>query len=80
MARIKGVTYEEATGDVRAAFDRQLASRGVVSNTTPIYALRPTILQGHMALAAGIDQSGLLEPGLRNLACLRTALINGCPF
>ena len=80
MARIQGVPYEEATGDVRAFYDRQLERRGVISNTAYVYALRPTILQGHSALAAGIEESGLLEPALRNLVCLRAALINGCPF
>jgi hypothetical protein len=47
---------------------------------TPIYALRPSIFRGHRALAAGVDESGLLSGELKNLASLRAALINGCPF
>ncbi|MEX2598066.1 MAG: hypothetical protein WD533_00245 [Dehalococcoidia bacterium] len=80
MPRIEGIPEEKATDDVLAIMARQKATRGAVSNTAPIYALRPTIMQGHQALAEGIEQSGLLEPGLRNLAALRAANINGCPF
>ena len=80
MARVKGVTLEEAEGEVRTFFQRQVSERGAVSNTAQVYALRPTILLGHAALAKSIEGSGLIEPELKNLACLRTALINGCPF
>lgn len=80
MPRIKGITLEEATGEVRETMERQIASRGAVLNTTPIFALRPSILKGHQALAAGIAESNLLEPALKDLACLRAATINGCPF
>jgi len=42
--------------------------------------LRPSIFRGHRALAAGIDESALLSGELKNLASLKAALINGCPF
>ena len=80
MARIPGVSISEATPDVRDIFERQTRAFGAPLNTTPIYALRPSILKGAGALAAGIQESGLLEGSLRSLATLRTALINGCPF
>lgn len=80
MARIRGVTKDEAPPEVQEIFRRQEELYGTVLNTTPITALRPTILQGAYALAEGIRASGLLEASLRYLVTYRTALINGCPF
>lgn len=80
MARIKGVTKDEASDDVKAIFQEQENRYGFTLNTAPIYALRPTIRLGVQALAKGIEQSGLIEPELRHLLCLKTASINGCPY
>jgi hypothetical protein len=80
MARIKGITKSEANEEVRAVFEEQERRYGFVSNTAKIYALRPTIQKGVQTLAAGIHASGLIEPELRHLVCVKTANINGCPF
>ncbi len=80
MARIKGVTEEEAPDEVRAVFQKQEQSYGSVLNTAPIYGLRPTIQRGVQALTEGIVASGLIEPQLRHLLCMKAASINGCPY
>jgi hypothetical protein len=80
MARIKGVSKDNAPGELRAMFEEQEKRYGVALNNAPIYALRPTIRKGVQALADGIDQSGLIEKDLRHLVCLKTAAINGCPY
>lgn len=80
MARIRGVTKEEATGETRAIFEEQEKRYGCVLNTARIYALRPTIYEGVQALSKGIQDSGLIEPELRHLVCVKTAGINGCPY
>ena len=80
MSRISGARKEDLPEDVRAVWEAQEASRGAPQPNTPVYALRPSIFRGHRALAAGIDESGLLSEELKNLAALRAAVINGCPF
>jgi len=80
MARIKGVAKSEANEAVRVVFEEQERRYGFVSNTAKIYALRPTIQQGVQALAQSILASGLIEPDLRHLVCVKAANINGCPF
>ena len=80
MPRIKGVSKDDAPGELRAMFEEQEKRYGVALNNAPIYALRPTIRKGIQALADGIDQSGLIERDLRHLVCLKTAAINGCPY
>jgi hypothetical protein len=80
MARVNGITEQEATQEVKALFQRQRELFGDALNTTPIFALRPTIMAGSTALAAGIDASGLIEPPLKYLVYTKTAWINRCPF
>ena len=80
MARVNVITEQEATQEVKALFQRQRELFGDVLNTTPIFALRPTIMAGSTALAAGIDASGLIEPPLKYLVYTKTAWINRCPF
>lgn len=80
MARIKGVTKSETNDEVRAIFEEQEKRYGSVLNTARVYALRPTIIKGVQALGKGIQDSGLIEPELRHLVCVKAASINGCPY
>ena len=80
MARIRGATKNEVPDDIRVIYEQQERDRGAPLPNTPVYALRPSIWRGHRALAAGIEESGLLDAQLRRLATLRAAFINGCPF
>jgi hypothetical protein len=80
MLRIKGVSKEEASEEVRKVFDEQEKRYGSVLNTAKVYALRPTIQQGVQALQAGIVASGLISAELRHLLCMKAASINGCPY
>ena len=80
MARIRGICKGDVTPEVLAVFERQETIYGNALNTLPIYALRPTILQGTNALVDGIEASGLIEDSLKELVSLKAALINGCPF
>ena len=80
MARINGITEDNADDDVREIIAAQKQRHGFVSNATQVSALRPTIQKGVQALAQGIQDSGLIAQDLRNLVCIRTAHINGCPY
>lgn len=80
MARIKGVTEDTANQAAREIFAEQKKRHGFVSNAAQVSAVRPTIQRGVQALAQGIQESGLIAQELRNLVCVRTAHINGCPY
>ena len=80
MARIKGIAESDANDDVRKIIDEQKKRRGFVSNAVQVSAVRPTIYNGVQALARGIQESGLIPQQLRNLVCVKTAHINGCPY
>lgn len=80
MLRIKGVTKDEVPDELKEIFREQEERYGAVLNTAPVYALRPTIYKGVQALGEGIRASGLIEPELRHLVCVKAASINGCPY
>jgi len=80
MARIKGITEADANDEVRPIIEAQKQRHGFISNAVQVSALRPTIYNGVQALAQGIQASGLIPQELRNLVCVRTAHINGCPY
>ena len=50
MLRIKGVSKDEASEEVRKIFEQQEKQYGSILNTAPVYGLRPTIQQGVQAL------------------------------
>ena len=80
MLRIKGVSKDEATAEVRKVFEDQEKQYGAILNTAGVYGLRPTIQKGVQALQAGILASGLIAGDLRHLLCMKAASINGCPY
>ena len=49
-------------------------------NTTPIFALRPTIMSGSTALDAGIDASGQIKPPLKYLVYTKNCLDQRLPL
>jgi hypothetical protein len=80
MLRIRGVTKEDASQEVRAVFEAQEKQHGSILNTAKVYGLRPTIQKGVQALQQGILASGLIPADLRHLLCMKAASINGCPY
>ena len=80
MARIKGISESDANDDLQKIIEDQKKRHGFVSNAVQVSAVRPTIYKGVQALAQGIQESGLIAQELRNLVCVRTAHINGCPY
>ena len=80
MARIKGITESDASDELRTIIEEQKQRHGFISNAVQVSAVRPTIYKGVQALAQGIQQSALIPQDLRNLVCVRTANINGCPY
>ena len=80
MLRINGVSKEDAPQEVQEVFAAQKKQYGAILNTAKVYGLRPTIQKGVQALQAGIVESGLINPELRHLLCMKAASINGCPY
>lgn len=80
MPRIRPITVEEATLEVRAAMERNLEAFGRVLPSTEVYGHSPSVQEGARALDAGITAAGRIAPQLRALMNVRVAAIVGCPF
>ncbi len=80
MPRVKPVEHPEGNPILEEIYARDRETLGDVLNTTKVYAHCPPILRAAKLLGKALEDSGLLEPQLRALVCVRVAQINGCPF
>ncbi len=80
MARIRPLTKDEASPELRPYFEAGERWLGQPQTSTGIQAYAPPILEASRALGGAPARSGLLPDELRALVCLRAALMVGCPF
>jgi hypothetical protein len=81
MPRIDGVDPIAGRDDfVRRVFDAQTKAWGAPLANHRLYARRSKIFRGVRGMWAGIDGSGLIDPGIRALINRRVAAFIGCEF
>jgi alkylhydroperoxidase family enzyme len=80
MPRVREIEDDGGDPILKDIFGKEHERFGYVLNPTKVLAHTPGILKAAKQLAAAIEKSGLLPPGLLPLVYLRVALINGCPF
>ncbi len=78
--RVSKVDPERTERRVRAVLEAQARRWGAPLLNHLLYARRPSIFGGVRAMWAGLDASGLLDPGLVALVNRRVAALNGCVF
>lgn len=71
MPYLQTVPPEEAAGEVKAMYDKDLAAQGYVANFTRAFSLRPEVLQGWLALKNAITSG--MDPRLYELVTVATA-------
>lgn len=71
MAFISTVPVAEATGEVRAIYEKQQASLGYVPNYAKLFSHRPQVMKGWSALVGSIQ--GSLDPRRYELVTLAAA-------
>ena len=80
MARIPDADIASAENYVKQALEAQRRTWGAPLLNHLLYARRPSIFRGARGMWAGIDASGLIDPGLKALVNRRVAFLNGCEF
>lgn len=81
--RLRGITDEEATGAARDLFEASNRLLGRTANLQRILAHSPLVARWFLPLIAAIRQpkaGAVSDVRLRNLAILRTSLLNGCRY
>lgn len=71
MPYLQTVPPEEASGEVKAMYDQDLAAQGYVANYTRAFSARPDVLQGWLALKDAITSG--MDPRLYELATVAAA-------
>jgi hypothetical protein len=80
MARVADANIETADKYTQTVLEAQAKVWGAPLLNHLVYARRPTIFKGARAMWAGLDGSGLIDPGLSALVNRRVASLNGCEF
>ena len=81
--RIRGLTDEEADEATKAFFEANERMLGRVANLARIVAHSPGIAKWWLPFVASIrqpDAGAVSDVRLRNLAILKTSVVNGCAY
>ena len=71
MPYLQTVPPEEAAGEVKAMYDKDLTAQGYVANYTRAFSLRPEVMPGWLALKDAITSG--MDPRLYELATVAVA-------
>lgn len=82
MSWIRCIGYDEATGPLRALYDRVKGPAGNIDNVMKAHSLRPHTMEGHSALYKSVlHHAGNTLPGwFLEAVGIYTSLINRCAY
>jgi alkylhydroperoxidase family enzyme len=80
MAVIDPITKEKAPADLKTVYDDLSKTFGRVPNIFGVMAHRPAALKAFLPLYGAIMSEGTLEPRYKELAYLKTSVLNGCEY
>lgn len=80
MASVNPVSQDKASDDVKPIFDDMQKRFGRVPNFFGLMAHRPAVLKHFLPFYAAVTGPGTVEPKLKELAYLKTSMVNGCEY
>jgi len=80
VARLKAVSEQDASPEVRSVYDRVKARFGKLVEPVSVTAAHPEIFKAFIAYEASLRSASRVSAKLKELACLKVAAIIGCPF
>ena len=80
MAVVDPIPRDKASDDVKAVYDNLSKTFGRVPNIFGVMAHRPGALKALLALYGAVMNEGTVEPKHKELAYLKTSLLNGCEY
>jgi len=80
MAVVNPLPRDQAASDAHEIYDMLTKRMGKVPNIFATMAHRPQVLKNFLPFYNAILQEGTVEPRYKELAYLKTALINGCEY
>jgi len=80
MGRIRKLTPEEVTPEIREIFDQYLGERGHIPNSFRVWAQMPTYLTTLIAHYRAVMFTGSLSFKFKELLLVRVSQINECRY
>jgi alkylhydroperoxidase family enzyme len=80
MAAVNPLTKEKAAPEAHEIFDALSKRFGKMPNFFATMAHRPNVLKAFIPLYAAVVNEGTVEPRYKELAYLKTSLLNGCEY
>ena len=80
MAVVNPVPKEKAAAEVQDIFAGLTKKFGFMPNFFAIMSHRPAVLKNFMPLYAAITGEGTVEAKYKELAYLKTSMVNGCEY
>jgi alkylhydroperoxidase family enzyme len=80
MAAINPVPKERAHDDVKPIYDNLAKAFGRVPNIFSVMAHRPAVLKNFLPFYLSVVDEGTVEARYKELAYLKTSMLNGCEY
>jgi alkylhydroperoxidase family enzyme len=80
MAVVSPLPKEKAASEVHEIYDALTKKVGKMPNFFAAMAHRPNVLKNFVPFYSAIMNEGTVEPRFKELAYLKTAMINGCEY
>jgi alkylhydroperoxidase family enzyme len=80
MPVVNPLPKEKAADAAKPIYDDLTKRFGRVPNIFAVMAHRPTVLKNFLPLYGSIMSEGTVEPRYKELAYLKTSLLNGCEY
>lgn len=80
MATVNPLPKEKAPAEVRGLYDALTQKFGRMPNIFAVMAHRPAALNHFLSLYQAVVAEGTVEPRYKELAYLKTSMLNGCEY
>ncbi len=80
MAAVNPVSKEKAAAELQDLYNGMTKKFGRMPNMFAVMAHRPAVLKNFVAFYGATVGEGTIEPKYKELAYLKTSLLNGCEY
>lgn len=80
MAVVNPIAQDKASGEVKPIFEDLTKAFGRIPNIFGVMAHRPSVLKVFLALYGAIVREGSVDAKYKELAYLKTSMVNGCEY
>ncbi len=80
MAVVKPLPKEKAAAEVHEIYEGMTKKFGKMPNFFAAMAHRPNVLKNFVPFYSAIMNEGTVEPRFKELAYLKTSMLNGCEY